>query len=102
MTEDITAVLRRAVDGVIREYDPGDVERRGMRLRRTRQRTTALSVAAVVLALSVSSVSAVQAWRSQRPTAPSGIDTRMLPVRVSVPGHYDESSFPLPVPRTAT
>jgi hypothetical protein len=71
MTEDITAVLRRAADRQIREYDPGDIERRGMRLRRTRQRTTALVVGVFVLALSVSSITAVQAWRSQRPTAPA-------------------------------
>ncbi len=71
MTEDITAVLRRAADRQIRDYDPGDIERRGMRLRRTRQRATALVVGVLVLALSVSSITAVQAWRSQRPTAPA-------------------------------
>ena len=70
MTEDVTAVLRRAADGRIGEYDPGDVERRGMSLRRSRQRTTALAVGALVLGLSVSSVTAVQAWRAEQPAAP--------------------------------
>lgn len=69
MTEDITAMLRRAVDRRISEYDPGDIERRGVRLRRTRQRTTALAVGSLVLALSVSSITTVQAWRGARPTA---------------------------------
>ena len=70
MTEDVTAVLRRAADGQIGEYDPSDVERRGMRLRRSRQRTTALAVGALVLGLSLSSVTAVQAWRAERPATP--------------------------------
>ena len=71
MTEDIRAMLRRAADRKIREYDRGDIERRGRRLRSTRQRRTAMAVSALVLALSVSSVSAIQAWRSQPPAAPA-------------------------------
>jgi hypothetical protein len=71
MAGDLTDLLRCSAADPIDGYDAADLERRGSRLRRRRQRTMVAGTAALVLTVSLFAAAAVRAWRSVSPSAPA-------------------------------